>query len=312
MISLKEQLLLEQNDTPTLYVSRPRYFNVNYVINPWMTDHVRKVDNDLAREQWMGLVKALTTAGAIVKQADLQRSAGQPDTTFIANAGSYLPKNDGSGEYFFLISKFHFDERQGEEGLFEDYFTWEGENVYWQLPHLEQTPFQKDYSFEGDGDLLRAGDYILVGHGHRTTSNFVIHLWDYYGQGQEQIVPVHLVDPRFYHLDTCFFYHSVGDTTVAWFYPGAFSKTSRILIEDILNDVSADVYMLSEEEALQFAANAIGVGKTIIAHKFSDSLKEFITDANLNFIETPLGEFHKGGGSAKCLTLKAQTKFSNP
>ena len=38
----------------------PEYFDVSYIINPWMHGNVRKIDNALAKQQWRALYDVVT------------------------------------------------------------------------------------------------------------------------------------------------------------------------------------------------------------------------------------------------------------
>ena len=39
----------------TFLMCPPEYFDVAYVINPWMHGNMRNIDNRLAKKQWRGL-----------------------------------------------------------------------------------------------------------------------------------------------------------------------------------------------------------------------------------------------------------------
>jgi len=300
---LKELLLEEQLKPATLHVSRPSVYGVDYEINPWMIDKIGTVDLSLAKKQWLNLVYHLEHAGAYVHQADPSvipfHLDNAPDAVFIANAGSFLPKSDGSGDYIFLPSRFAKQERVIEQNFFEDHFSWHRHEIIRELHPGKVLP-----SFEGDGDLLRAGDYLVVGYGHRTSEEFVKQLCAYYTEDDaQQIIPVRLVDPRFYHLDTCFFWHGQGDASVGWFYPEAFDRASRLRLEDMFNDLGTAWTFLDESEAIDFSANAVGIQECVIAHKLSGRLQRFLDDENFIPLETDLSEYLKAGGSAKCLTI---------
>ncbi|MEL6321371.1 MAG: TIGR00300 family protein, partial [Cyanobacteria bacterium J06626_14] len=52
------------------------------------------------------------------------------------------------------------------------------------------------------------------------------------------------------------------------------------------------------------ACNAVNVDRTIVMNQVSAGLKQRIADQGFTVIETPLNEFLKAGGAAKCLTLR--------
>jgi putative nucleotidyltransferase with HDIG domain len=51
-------------------------------------------------------------------------------------------------------------------------------------------------------------------------------------------------------------------------------------------------------------ANAVNVGRTLFVDQASPELSRELNRAGFELVETPLGEFLKAGGSAKCLTLR--------
>ena len=69
-----------------------------------------------------------------------------------------------------------------------------------------------------------------------------------------------LVNPYFYHLDTCFMPLS---RDLAIYYPAAFDRYgNRVLRENV-----ADLLPVRHDEAYQFACNAIPVGRKVIISK---------------------------------------------
>ena len=61
---------------------------------------------------------------------------------------------------------------------------------------------------------------------------------------------------------------------------------------------------MSADDALAFACNAVEVGDSIVLHSASRTMTERLNAAGYRVFATDLSEFHKAGGSAKCLTLK--------
>ena len=112
-----------------------------------------------------------------------------------------------------------------------------------------------------------------------------------------RVIPVELVDPYYYHLDTCFCPLAPG---VAIYLPPAFDSYGRAALQ-------AHVPQLIEvhpEEARRFACNAVVVGKTVVTNSGCPQLHESLRSRGFTPLETPLDEFMKAGGSAKCLTLR--------
>ena len=111
-------------------------------------------------------------------------------------------------------------------------------------------------------------------------------------------VALKLVDPRFYHLDTCFCPLSGG-----WlmYYPAAFDIASQEAIRAIA-PVEKRIEV-GEKDALSFACNAVEVAGRVFLNACSDDLRSRLIDAGFTPVVTPLSEFMKAGGAAKCLTL---------
>lgn len=299
MSRLSELLLIELEDDPAFLMVNTAHFGVKYTINPWMTQE-NPVDFDISQGQWWNLYTELRKRAEIkiLNCADPKL----PDVVFVANAGSYIPNlSQSNAKHTFFVSKFKHLERQPESDFFMK-----------SCPSTHTTLIFSEGSFEGDGDLLRLRDCLVIGSGFRTD-----HLWiKALGQEMQELTTLpnvfdshaikelQLVDPRFYHLDTCFFYHSYHGSEICWFYPGAFSPESYHRLVKLLAEMFIPYYELSEHEAKQWMGNAVGVGDTIIAHVFSHGLRIILTTHGFQYVETPLSEFHKAGGSAKCLTLR--------
>ena len=108
-----------------------------------------------------------------------------------------------------------------------------------------------------------------------------------------------LTDERFYHLDTCFCPLEGGSLL---YFPGAFDEPSRSLIE---RRVPAQRRIaIGEEDALAFACNAVNIDSTIVVNRATPALVKALAQRGFEVVQTPLSEFMKAGGSAKCLTLR--------
>ena len=257
---------------------RPDYFTVRYVINPWMEGNLGKVSARRALSQWETLWQRLSELAEVElapPQADL------PDMTFTANAGLVWGKTA-------ILSRFYHAERRGEEAHFKAWFQSHGYTVY-ELP--------PDVPFEGAGDALldTAQPWLWCAYGPRTELDahpfLARHL-------PLEILSLRLIDRRFYHLDTCFCPLPAGRVL---YFPAAFDERSRRLIESRVP--SEKRFEVSESDAAHFACNAIVVGQNIVLNRASAELKKQLDNAGLQVIETPLDEFMKSGGAAKCLTL---------
>jgi N-dimethylarginine dimethylaminohydrolase len=257
----------------------PEYFNVAYIINPWMHGNLRKIDNAVAKQQWRSLYDTLTDVG-VVRLVLPQPSS--PDMVFTANAG-LVKKNR------FIVSRFRYPERQAEEPYFADWFQDRG---------YEVCLMPRDVPFEGAGDALfdRGSRCLWMAHGHRSIQG----ARDVIAQQLDtEVVVLKLVDQRFYHLDTCFCPLEGG---YVLHYPPAFDEASRAIIDERVPAEKRIV--IEEEDALSFACNAVNVDDTIVVNRASPGLVRVMAKKGFKVIQTPLSEFMKAGGSAKCLTLR--------
>ena len=188
-----------------------------------------------------------------------------------------------------VLSRFLHKERQGEEPHFKEWFESKGFTVH-ELP--------KDLPFEGAGDALfdREGRWLWAGYGFRSELDSHPYIAEWL---DTEVLSLRLVDERFYHLDTCFCPLSGG---YLLYYPPAFDSYSNHLIERRIPEERR--IAISEPDAVNFACNAVNVNEIIIMNRASDSLKHRLTGLGFEVLETPLTEFLKAGGAAKCLTLR--------
>ncbi|MFM7448905.1 MAG: TIGR00300 family protein [Leptolyngbyaceae cyanobacterium] len=259
----------------------PDHYDVDYVINPWMEGNIHKSSRERAVQQWEGLYHIIKDHSHAV--VDLVKpEVGWPDMVFTANAGLVLDKT-------VVLSRFYHKERQGEEPYFKQWFESQGYAVY-ELP--------KELPFEGAGDALldREGRWLWAGYGFRSEldSHPLIAKWL-----DIEVLSLRLMDERFYHLDTCFCPLTDG---YLLYYPGAFDAYSNRLIE--LRVPEDRRVPIDEDDAVNFACNAVNIHKTVILNQVSDALRKQLEDKGFEVIETPLTEFLKAGGAAKCLTLR--------
>jgi lysine-ketoglutarate reductase/saccharopine dehydrogenase-like protein (TIGR00300 family) len=258
----------------------PDHYDVDYVINPWMEGNIHKSSRDRAVEQWQQLYCILSDHANV----DLIKpQKGVPDMVFTANAGLVLEKTA-------VLSRFFHKERQGEEPYFQQWFEENGFTVH-VLP--------KDLPFEGAGDALldREGRWLWAGYGFRSELDSHPYLAKWL---DIEVLSLRLMDERFYHLDTCFCPLTDG---YLLYYPPAFDSYSNRRIE--MHVPAEKRIVVGEADAVNFACNAVNIDKLIVMNRASDDLKDKLKDAGFKILETPLTEFLKAGGAAKCLTLRS-------
>ena len=114
---------------------------------------------------------------------------------------------------------------------------------------------------------------------------------------RRQVLPIELVNPYFYHLDTCFCPLSPGE---AIYYPEAFDAYGRRVLEAHVPRLLA----AGESDAQRFGCNAVVVGKSVVVNAGCEKLAADLRSWGYDAIMVELDEFIKSGGSAKCLTLR--------
>lgn len=265
--------------TDRFLMCAPDHFEVAYVINPWMEGNISRGQNDVALRQWDALARSI---GDVAQVERLTAEGGVPDMVFTANAGLVLDK-------IFVPSRFRHDQRRREEPHFAKWFEDRGFDVM---------PLPDDMLFEGAGDALldRGGPFLWLGYGHRSSLAAAPLLTDLMNL---EVEPLKLIDERFYHLDTCLCPLTGG---YLLYYPAAFDRVSLDRIEA---RVPAKYRIaVSDEDARDFACNAVNSGQHIFVNRASATLTGELRRRGFIVHQTPLTEFMKAGGSAKCLTLK--------
>ena len=261
--------------TPHVLMCPPDFFGIEYEINPWMR-RSQQSDPTLARQQWQSLHDLIEQCGARISLVDPVR--GLPDLVFTANAALIYRRRA-------IMSHFRHDVRQREVPYFEEALRRLGFTTQ-RVPN--------DVYFEGAGDALFIGDTLIAGY--RIRSDAQGHQWI----GRQigcRVLPLELVDPYYYHLDTCFCPLSF---TEAIYYPEAFDDYGRRALAASVETLIA----VSKEEATHFACNAVVLGRHVITNTGCPKLHEALLQRGYEPHATPLGEFVKSGGSAKCLTLR--------
>jgi lysine-ketoglutarate reductase/saccharopine dehydrogenase-like protein (TIGR00300 family) len=256
----------------------PAFYGVEYVINPWMAGNIHRVSHENALAQWEQFRQRLAE---FVDIEFLDPAPGLPDMVFTANGGLLLEKKA-------VLSRFLYRERQGERDHFRRWFKRAGYEVA-DLPG--------DIPFEGEGDALLDPErgLLWVGYGMRTDLGVHPALAEALNL---RVVSLRLADERFYHLDTC-----LCPLTGGWllYYPRAFDADSILQIEQIVPCEKR--IAIGDSDAAAFACNVVNIGRHVVMNHASPELKTVLGHAGFKVIETPLDEFLKAGGAAKCLVL---------
>lgn len=257
-----------------LLLCPPDHYGIEYEINPWMSRE-RGADVPLTRQQWQRLQETLSSLAGKIELVPPQPKL--PDMVFTANAGLAVGRK-------FIPSNFRHEERSGEAPHFARWMEEHGYEVLW-LP--------KDLYFEGEGDALFAGDALFCGYkfrsdiqAHRAVAEMLGCL----------VISVELVDPRFYHLDTCFC--PLPDGSAIWF-PAAFDEYGQRAIRAHV----PSLIEVEEEEAACFSCNAVVLEGDIVMPEGAPKLVSKLEERGYRCHSLPMSEFLKAGGACKCLTM---------
>lgn len=254
----------------------PTHYKIAYEINPWM--HIdNQVNPEKAMEEYRRLKQIYQDLGLEI--LEIEQGENLPDMVYAANFGS--PHGN-----FFIKANFKFDERKGESELAKQYI----QKLGFAIKELPENIY-----FEGQGDLLKAGNKILMGWGKRTDFEAKKYLEEFL---QTEIIDLKLIDQYYYHLDTCFF--PLDENTVA-LNPLSFEEEDLIKISKYFSQIIE----VEKEDNDIIACNGVVAGKTAVCGKgISEQLRNDYKKYGFDIIETPMDEFRKGGGSVKCLTLE--------
>ena len=244
-----------------------------------MEGNVHRADREKAAAEWQQYFNVLSRVAETVVMTP---HAALPDLAFTANGGLVLDRD-------VILGHFLHPERRSEEPLFREWFEQNGFNVR-ELP--------RDLPFEGEGDALWDGARAILWAAYGLRTELDVHPLLAQWLAVE-VVSLRLVDIRFYHLDTCLAPLEGGHLM---YYEGAFDAASISVIE---SRVPAEQRIaVSERDALHFACNAVNAGSEVLLNFATPELRARLEAAGYSVNETPLDEFIKSGGAAKCLALR--------
>ena len=254
----------------------PDHFAVAYAINPWMRPGVA-VDVALAVEQWEALRRTYLELGHRVDLVD--PLPGLPDMVYAANGATVV---DG----VVYGARFRHAVREPEAAAHRAWFRAAG----------HRRVVVPEFVNEGEGDLLVAGGAILAGSGFRTDPRAHAEAARVL---RREVVPLQLVDPRFYHLDTAL---AVLDaTTIAWL-PDAFTPASRA----VLRDRYPDAVLATQADAEVLGLNAVSDGRHVVLPAEATDLAATLRERGFVPVPVSMSELLKGGGGPKCCTLEVR------
>ncbi len=261
----------------------PTYFDVVDQKNPYMAEHV-SVDRERAQRQWMALCSALEQAGCQVET--IAPAPGLEDMVFAANQ-VFVGFHGGIGKFIVPSGMVHAS-RHREVPLYVDWFRQRG----FKIIEVDLG----DEHLEGHGDLLWHPDWsrIYAGYGFRSTQVGIERFHAAMSKLGIPVVPLHLVDPYCYHLDTCF---CPLNNEAVLVYPGAYAPESLTRLRTFWKRV----HELTTEEAHKFMANGIVANGRYLTPYLTPHLEAILGRENLSPVIVDTSEFEKSGGSLFCM-----------
>jgi N-dimethylarginine dimethylaminohydrolase len=264
---------------------RPDHFRVDYRINPFM-DLADQPDPVRAGHQWEALASALRAAGARVDV--LAQRPDAPDMVYAMNLGLVVDRPHGRGGHGprAVLSHMRYPQRRmetetaqrwfGDAGFVPSYVGRDGVGAHFEA-----------------GDAFPFGDALVVGFGPRTDELGLKHLA---GELGVRVRGLRITHPGMYHLDLAF---CPLDERRALVCPAAFDDASARALLDLV----PEPLVLTEREALStFCANSVVVGRTVVMPACPDRVRAQLEGWGFEVVLVDVAEFHKGGGSVRCLT----------
>lgn len=286
--------LVDRREPGSILMCDPTYFEVKDVKNLFMEGNVNKTNRELAFKQWQDLKAQFEEAGYKVDVIAAQ--PGLEDMVFTANQ---VLLGEGEKGPYVVLSRMVHESRRKEVPYFLKWFQSRGYHI------LDLVASNDDnLAFEGQGDALwHPGKQLLYGgYGHRTSKeaySLISDLLDI------PVVLLHLIHPRFYHLDTAF---CPLNQEAVMVYPDAFEEHSLQLIKRYFQNVIT----ASAEEAENFALNALALGKNIFIQKGSHETTRQLSQLGFSTVEVDTSEFMKSGGSVSCLKMMTYESANRP
>ncbi len=245
-------------------------------------DPTDQPDPRRAREQWDEIVATIERLGGRVEVIGQREDA--PDMVYAMNLGLGVESPDGHPHV--VLSHMRYPQRRMETGTAERWFLDNGFTTSYVGRDGIGAHFEA-------GDAFAFGDALLVGYGPRTEELGLKHLAKDLGI---RVRGLRLDHPGMYHLDLAFCPLS---STRAIVCPAAFDDASAAALLELV----PEPLVLTEEEALTtFCANSIVIGSSIVMPACPARVRSQLEDWGFEVVVVDVSEFHKGGGSIRCLT----------
>jgi N-dimethylarginine dimethylaminohydrolase len=249
-------------------------YRVSWSINPHMV--IGGVDPQRAVLQHAGLIRTVRALGADVETVPFVHGAF--DSVFAKDNAVYTAAN---GLTHALFSRPRHPERQAEQPVRASDLVRAGIAVD-----------DRGVDFEGGDLVVLPGRCAMLGYGFRSTREAARDLERYL---EIPVVPLELVDPALYHLDTAL--ALFGDGT-AFVCDDAFTTASRRALRALR---LGEVRSIHRDAALRFALNVVEIGDAVVTGTQDAAVNRVFEACGKRVVYTPLDEFQRAGGSAACL-----------
>lgn len=290
MIKIKLSDLKDRQEPRRIILVQPDFYDVIDVKNPYMTGEI--VDKKLARQQWQNMVdiyQSYVEKGVLDEVVTLEGGEGLEDMVYCANQS--LPFQDEAGNNHVLLSNMKHASRMQEVPYFEKFYDKQGYQIH-TIDH--------NILLEGMGDCIfhPFKQLVWMGYGYRTDNETAALVESYL---KIPVIPLKLVSPYFYHLDTCFL--PLNEHTVM-LCKEAFDEESLENIKLVFKEV---VEVSREEATSTFGLNTHCIynenQSVAVVPKGSESIIKKLNEVGYVIHEVDTSEFIKGGGSVFCMKM---------
>lgn len=266
--------------------SNPKFFDVNYKINPYMHG---SVDKYKSWSEWSKIVYKFRKYNRSVHAVDYQtydrgkrNIENLPDVVFVANHAMPVP-DDG-----FILANMNDKEREPEPYYFNEWADYNDYNV---------RTINENLSFEGCGDAKwhPEENKVWMGHGIRTDEQAVNRVDDMINAEVEKL---ELQTDDYYHLDVCF--EPLGKNE-AVYIPEAFSSDSVQKIENAFDNL---IEVCDEDKETMGGNCALIEKNRVFIDKVNNCTAKKLRSEGYKTVHVDTEEFMKAGGSVDCLFLR--------
>ena len=275
-----------------LLVSGTEYFSNYFAINPYYKNEI--IDTDKAKKEHDEIITYFERAGIQIIKIPAPRNC--QDGVYTAN---WALVKDGVAVMARLPEARHAEEPYAKREL---------ENL-----GIKCVEVPDGYLFSGQGDSLRAGDYLFAGSGYRSDPEAQVFAAKTLGlnliqlhakpelnpDGSEHINPItNRPDSFFYDIDLAI---SVIDEKTIAYCPDALDDASNAKLENL---TGFDKIIVDFDECIKgFACNLVSTGKIVVMSNQAPKLKSELEARGLVCLTPDVTELKKGGGYIRCISL---------